>query len=254
MPDFKNKPNECVKTEDGRTIWLSRSCAVAVHIVALDKHFGSPHVLMVKRGPACPDFVDFWCLPCGYMDYDETSGEAARREAWEETGVDLLSVGLRAGMSVIYTDIVDDETQSPWYVNTSPNANRQNITLHHGVVLTTEKVLPFVTDKYNEKEGEAAEIRWVPLQDVIGYKYSQDYVRRSSVVIENRIPVCFNHHTRLWNFVKNVVRPQIYKNVRAMQDAGIPARLPEWLFVLDDKVENNLEFSLDGRGNEVLTI
>ena len=30
MPKFNNRENECVETKDGRKVWLSRSCAVAI--------------------------------------------------------------------------------------------------------------------------------------------------------------------------------------------------------------------------------
>lgn len=30
-----------------------------------------------------------WCIPCGYVDYDEDVRTAARRECYEETGLDV---------------------------------------------------------------------------------------------------------------------------------------------------------------------
>lgn len=239
-PNFRNIPNECVRTEDGREVWLSRSCAVAAHVVAVDKQFGSPHILAVQRGHSCPDFIEWFCLPCGYIDRNETSNEAARRETWEETGVDLFSLGMEDGVSVLYSDIVDHETQNPWHVNTSPDANRQNITLHHGVLISVNK-LPAVTNVNNEKPGEIKRIEWIPLQDFIGYRYSQDYVSQRSVPCEGQYPVCFNHEKRAWGFVKEIVYPTLLKRVRSLQDMGQPVRLPDWMISLDDKTKNSLD-------------
>jgi 8-oxo-dGTP pyrophosphatase MutT (NUDIX family) len=35
-----------------------------------------------------------WCLPCGWVEPDETTAEAAVREAWEETGLQVRPVQL----------------------------------------------------------------------------------------------------------------------------------------------------------------
>lgn len=200
----------------------------------------SPHILTVQRGPACPDFVGYYCLPCGYIDYGETSNQAARREVWEETGIDLFSLGFEDGVSVLTSDIVDHETQNPWHVNTDPDANRQNITLHHGVLLSVRK-LPAVTDINNEKPGEAQRIEWVPLQNFIGYRYAHDFVGKKSVPCEGQYRVCFNHEKRAWLFVKEVVRPAIIDRVRSAQDAGMQVQTPDWLLSLDDKTKNSLD-------------
>ena len=43
-----------------------------------------------------------WCLPCGFADADEPPEEAARREAREETGLDVVVEGLLGAYH--YTD------------------------------------------------------------------------------------------------------------------------------------------------------
>ncbi|RPJ03914.1 MAG: NUDIX hydrolase [Spirochaetaceae bacterium] len=43
------------------------------------------HVLLIRRNN--DPFKGFWALPGGYMDFDETSQEAAMRELNEETGL-----------------------------------------------------------------------------------------------------------------------------------------------------------------------
>jgi 8-oxo-dGTP diphosphatase len=49
-------------------------------------------VLLVKR--AHPPRVGFWCLPAGYMEWDESPKEAAIRETQEETGLIIEIDGL----------------------------------------------------------------------------------------------------------------------------------------------------------------
>jgi ADP-ribose pyrophosphatase YjhB (NUDIX family) len=43
-------------------------------------------VLLVRRGPGHFG-VGLWCLPCGYVEWDEDVRAAAAREAFEEAGV-----------------------------------------------------------------------------------------------------------------------------------------------------------------------
>jgi 8-oxo-dGTP diphosphatase len=47
---------------------------------------GAGRVLMVQRGPGHFG-AGLWCLPCGYVEWNEDVREAAAREALEETGV-----------------------------------------------------------------------------------------------------------------------------------------------------------------------
>jgi 8-oxo-dGTP diphosphatase len=42
------------------------------------------HILMVRRAAT---YAGSWCIPCGYVDYDEEIREATRREMLEETGL-----------------------------------------------------------------------------------------------------------------------------------------------------------------------
>jgi hypothetical protein len=47
MKKFNNTPNECVKTEDGRTVFLSRSIALLGVMVVTYKE--EPYVLLGRR-------------------------------------------------------------------------------------------------------------------------------------------------------------------------------------------------------------
>ncbi len=56
---------------------------VGAAVVILD---GAGRVLLVQRGPGHFG-ARLWCLPCGYVEWDEDVREAAAREALEEAGV-----------------------------------------------------------------------------------------------------------------------------------------------------------------------
>lgn len=158
---FNNRQNECVTTTDGREIWVSRSVAVTLTGV-LTIRGGGTFVLVSKRGEDVPDFSGYWCLPCGYMDWDESGPEAVAREAWEEVGLDI-------------TPYFDMNSQ-PWYVKTDPSENRQNISLRYGfwkVVDMLPKLIP-----NNEGEGnEVAAAEWVSLRDVDKRLYAFNHLQ-----------------------------------------------------------------------------
>jgi ADP-ribose pyrophosphatase YjhB (NUDIX family) len=68
-------PNPCPRC--GRY----KTRAVTVDAVVAEKD----NVLLIRRGNR--PYQDCWALPGGYMDFDETAGEACYRELTEETGL-----------------------------------------------------------------------------------------------------------------------------------------------------------------------
>ena len=58
-----------------------RNPAVGVAVLLLD----GDHVLLGRR--ARGRYAGLWCIPCGYVEWDEDVREAARRELQEETGL-----------------------------------------------------------------------------------------------------------------------------------------------------------------------
>ena len=99
---------------EGKTYWIARNTAVTCFVFApID---GEWCVLANKRGKTAPDYQGYWNCPCGYVDFDETTAEAAKREVFEETGVKLDKVTF-------------------WTFSDSPKDNKQNITFRYYAIL-----------------------------------------------------------------------------------------------------------------------
>jgi len=173
--EFKNRRNECVTTTDGREIWVSRSVAVVVCIVLECE--GQPYILVNQRGTGVPDCQGYWNLPCGYLDYDETTTEAAVREVWEECGVNALALLALADHEFFST---------PWDISSVPTDNRQNVTIHHGLHAQVA-ALPAVSNANNEPD-ETADIRWLPLAQA------------------DTLEFAFNHRERIAKYLHHLER------------------------------------------------
>ena len=148
-----------------RTIWLSRAVAVVASVVVMKD--GVPYLLINQRGSGTPDFQGFWNLPCGYLDKNETTGEATIREVYEECGVNLIELGKTSSHSFM---------EQPWHTNSTPDANRQNVTFHHGLIAKVDE-LPSTSLENNEPD-EVAEVKWIRLEDYKQYEYAFNHVER----------------------------------------------------------------------------
>lgn len=173
MPKFKNRENEKIKTADGRTVFLSRSCAVAVtvfckYIVDVDETFGKQKVavLLVKRKEDMDVEPGRWCLPCGYLDYDESLYDAAVRELFEETGVYIHDH--------IYAHEVGDKSTQPDMIHSDPGEDAlQNVTAHFVFyVLRGEKL------KLKPQEGEIQEVKFIPVGELDEYDIAFGHTKR----------------------------------------------------------------------------
>ena len=142
----------------GSEYWISRSIAVVIKFIAYDK-YGIKYILAVKRGKGTPDpeFIGSWCYPCGYLDYNETTKEAACRELKEETGITILPESLTLVM-----------------INDNPFSDkRQNITFmfEHNSLFFKEDLEKMITSKFSE-ENEISEIKFIPIEEIDNYKWA----------------------------------------------------------------------------------
>lgn len=148
-----------IDSKTGREYWISRSVAVIVIVFAYDLK-DKQYVLTVKRGKGTPDpeYVGATCLPCGYLDFDETTQEAAARELFEETGIKISPDNLK--LISINDNPADDK--------------RQNVTLRYFIEILNipvETLGRLLTSEFSEKdEVEFAE--FIPVSEIDNYKWA----------------------------------------------------------------------------------
>lgn len=133
-------------THHGRHFWFSRSCATCGFIFKRiqDKIF----VLAEKRGKGAADFQGMWCVPCGYLDFDETLEECIIRESKEECGFEMSKDKLTL-----------------LKVNSNPNQNRQNVSIHFGYVADSNEDFNEAFAIGGEKD-EVNGVKWVQVGEV----------------------------------------------------------------------------------------
>ena len=148
-----------IHDKTGREYWISRSVAVMVILFAYDLK-GIQYVLTVRRGEETPDseYIGAICLPCGYLDYDETTQEAAARELFEETGIEVNPLELKL-----------------LSINDNPNDDkRQNITFRYFIEvrgITIESLNQLLTTKFSEK-NEVDFIEFIAINEIDNYKWA----------------------------------------------------------------------------------
>jgi len=165
---MKNFP--VIDKATGREHWISRSIAAVVCIIAKDRS-GDEYVLAVQRGKGTPDpeYVGKYCMPCGYLDYDETIAQAAQREVKEETGLTFPVTDFK--LVTINDNPFDDK--------------RQNVTFRYLVksdILVNELELMFTTK--NSEKDEVSSIRFIKLSNIELYEWA------------------FNHETLIKEIIK----------------------------------------------------
>jgi 8-oxo-dGTP pyrophosphatase MutT (NUDIX family) len=168
MKKFKNKPNELITTTDGRKLYHSRSVAVTGCIGILkDLEF---YFVIEKRGNAPGlDSPGKWCIPCGYLDWNESGSDAIRREAWEEVGIDMHSLDAKH-LALEEAEYMDQ----PWMIKTEPDENRQNVSLRYGRVYIFKKYqkLPKLKANNDCEPNEVADAKWVKLDELNNYQFA----------------------------------------------------------------------------------
>lgn len=107
---------------------------VTVHSILFDQN----KVLLIKR--ANNPQKDFWALPAGYLDWDETLEEGALRELKEETNLD----GSIVSLSGVYSNTNRDED------------GRQNIAISY--------IVKFLGSP--QAGDDASEVNWFEIENL----------------------------------------------------------------------------------------
>lgn len=200
---MQNRPNQRYETTCGKVFWHSRSVAVAV--TAFFTKISDPNntfVPVVRRGPDSETEPGKFCLPCGYLDWDEDGAHGARRELREETGI-LIENYIRPPFNEVksfpifqcFYPYAGDEQAQPWMINSRPDMdNLQNITLYFGSHCIVEE-LPKVHRDFNEVKDEVTEIIWWNTKDL--------YIKHNHELKEI---FAFNHEIRIRDFMRFLSR------------------------------------------------
>lgn len=152
---FINMKNFPLKDENGKEWWISRAVAVTGCIFTLLN--GKWCVLANKRGEGTPDFQGMWNMPCGYLDFDETTVEAVIREVYEETGVRVNPNRLHF-----------------WCFSDSPKQNRQNVSFRYYALIDAQpgNISVGTGNGRGGEEDEVSAIGWIPIKDVGNYEWA----------------------------------------------------------------------------------
>lgn len=163
---FNNRGNWFIE-QDEKIYWISRSVAVLpiLIFVVSESDGDSVFVPLGKRGLDLPDEVGKWSLAGGYLDWDETAGEAVIRETYEELGLDLLSLRDRAESAEENSCLkFQGDMEQPYFVYSIPTL-KQNVTLHFPLMFWVEE-LPQLCPQVST--GEVEEARWFDLDNALG--------------------------------------------------------------------------------------
>lgn len=141
----------------GKEYWYSRSVAVTGIVLAKNNN-DEWCVLANKRGKGTPDFQGYWNIPCGYLDFNETSKQAVSREIHEECGV-----------------LIPHESFELYGIEDSPLANLQNVTIRY-ITKLEHKCEEFSFSNENSEINEVDSIKWIPLNEIDNYKWAFNHL------------------------------------------------------------------------------
>lgn len=174
MKKFKNRGNTLIiSKENNKEYWISRSVAILVVLIFRDDKTGEKYILLEKRSEKMEE-PNRWCCPCGYLDWDEDGWDCSVREVYEETDIYIPDNENK---------IIFDNNKRPFYINTKPNTERQNIALSYGIYFNG---FINVNDK---KCDELTEILFANVKNISDYDIAFNQQKRVELflkMIENK--------------------------------------------------------------------
>jgi ADP-ribose pyrophosphatase YjhB (NUDIX family) len=139
---------------EGKEYWISRSVCTVALIVGMNKH-GDKFILTTKRGKNTPNYQGYWCLPCGYLDFNETDRECCSREVFEETGL-----------------IIPSDFWTRLIVHSNPNNGDQNVSILFKYGLLNIEQYQYKLTNENAEKGEVDEVKWINLNEINNYDWA----------------------------------------------------------------------------------
>ena len=133
----------------GKTLWSGRYCAVTGIVI-----YNNEYILATKRGKGTPDYQGYWCMPCGFLEADESGPQGVVREIFEETGIKYNPKGFEL-----------------YGVQTEPElCNNGNVTLRY-TLIAEEMTEPNYVN-INGEADEVEEVKWIPAAEIDNYKWA----------------------------------------------------------------------------------
>jgi ADP-ribose pyrophosphatase YjhB (NUDIX family) len=160
-PKFNNVPNEhlTLRLSDGtnvikRDIWISRANAVDGIVLAITDD--GMVVLVVKRSNKMINEANKFCVPCGYLDWNETRYEGMLREVYEETSLNLPDYDKY---------LIFDNDKQPFRIKDNPKDSvNQNIShIYINLLDFRGNMQDFPIEIQNFTCNETAAVKWLPL-------------------------------------------------------------------------------------------
>lgn len=173
----------------GKTLWSGRYCAVTGILFWMKNPLkycwendgtelrDEVYVLIEKRGIGAADFKGKWCMPCGFLECDETGEQGLSREFYEETGIK-----------------VDYRNWNLFNIQTNPEkCNNGNVTIRYSMNIRYNQEVNSVDElpkpnykNINGEVNEVAEVKWIKLSEIDNYEW------------------CFNHDELIKEFFQNI--------------------------------------------------
>lgn len=131
----------------GKTLYTGRYCSTNYFLFCI---VGKEcYVLATKRGKGAADKQDKWCVPCGYLEDDESGEQGALRELYEETGIDMRDAERNVFLGSV--------TTNPKYCNNG------NVQLNYYSIITNNE-LPDVSNRFDG--NEVIKTEWVNIESI----------------------------------------------------------------------------------------
>lgn len=152
--------------KDGKEYWVARNVAVVCFVFAPIN--GEWCVLANQRGKGTPNYQGLWNCPCGYLDYNETTKQAAIRETYEETGVQLNHAKF-------------------WSFNDDPEKDDlQNVTFRYYSIITNPQpsTVSVSTEGRGGEADEVGAISWIPINKIGDFEWAFEHDLRIAELVK----------------------------------------------------------------------